>query len=82
MPVVGKEYPGGEQQAVFLPHAGEGIRQTSKVFFVEARSPRQEFHRNEQEVLVEKRRAQTRHGDNLRALAGVRKTKSRGHGKA
>ena len=34
VPVVGKEYPGGEQKAVFLPHAGEGIGQTSKVFFV------------------------------------------------
>ena len=40
------------------------------------------LHRNEQEALVEKRTAQTRHGDNLRALAGARKAKCRGHWEA
>jgi hypothetical protein len=82
VPVVGKEYPGGEQKAMFLAHAGERIRQAGKVSFVQLRSPRQEFHRNEQEAVIEERPAQTRHGDNLRALASGRNPKGRGHWKA
>jgi hypothetical protein len=67
VPVIGQEDPRRQQKAMLLWHACEGARQALEIALFQPRPAWQQFHRYKDESFVEKRPAQTRHGDNLRA---------------
>jgi hypothetical protein len=65
--VIGQEDPRRQQKAVLPSHACEGVRPALEIALFQPRPAGQQFHRYKNESFVEKRPAQTRHVDHLRA---------------
>ena len=61
MPVVGKKYPGGQEERMKSAPPADGQRQTLEICVIEFAAPLEQAHCDEKEPIEEKRAMQPRH---------------------